>query len=129
MSSGAAYALPPGLRILFVDDDVLVQRAYSRLFPQQSVRLATSPSAALEDILKDPPDVIVCDLHMPEMDGVTFWEKLAELDPKLAARVVFVSAAEVVPVRASRIVPKVPVVKKPFNASELEGTVLALLAS
>ena len=122
-------ALPPGLRILFVDDDMLVQRAYTRLFPRQHVRLSTSPEAAREYIVRDPPDVIVCDLHMPEMDGITFWEKLGEIDPKLAARVVFVSAAEVLPARASRIIPKVPVVKKPFQASELEGTVLALLAS
>jgi DNA-binding NtrC family response regulator len=124
-----AGALPVGLRILFVDDDLLVQRAYSRLFPRQRVQLSTSPSAALENIVRDAPDVIVCDLHMHEMDGITFWEKLGEIDPRLAARVVFVSGAEVLPARASRIIAKVPFVKKPFQAAELEGTVLALLAS
>ncbi len=122
-------ALPAGLRILFVDDDALVQRAYSRLFPRQSVRLSTSPQAALESILGDPPDIIVCDLHMPEMDGFTFYEKLAEIAPNLAARVVFVSAAEVPPARASSLTPKVPLVRKPFQAAELEGMVLQLLAS
>ena len=122
-------ALPPGLRILFVDDDDLVQRAYSRLFPRQSVRLSTSPVAALDTILSEPPDVIVCDLHMDEMDGFTFYEKLAAIDPKLAARVVFVSSAEVPPARASSMMPHVPLVRKPFQAAELEGTVLQLLAS
>lgn len=122
-------ALPPGLRILFVDDDALVQRAYSRLFPLQNVRLSTSATAALDDVVKEPPDVIVCDLHMPEMDGVTFFERLGEVAPSLTSRVVFVSAAEVLPARAARITPHVPVVKKPFRASELEGHVLQLLAS
>jgi DNA-binding NtrC family response regulator len=122
-------ALPAGLRILFVDDDALVQRAYSRLFPRQNVRLSTSPQAALDTIATDPPDIIVCDLHMPEMDGITFYEKLAELDPKLAGRVVFVSSAELPPASASSLTPKVPLVRKPFQAAELEGTVLQLLAS
>jgi DNA-binding NtrC family response regulator len=122
-------ALPAGLRILFVDDDALVQRAYSRLFPRQNVRLSTSPQAALETIADDPPDIIVCDLHMPEMDGFTFYEKLAELDPKLAGRVVFVSSADVPPARVSSLTPQVPLVRKPFQAAELEGTVLQLLAS
>ncbi len=122
-------SLPDGLRILFVDDDALVQRAYSRLFPRQSVRLSTNPQAALEEVTRERPDIIVCDLHMPEMDGVAFYEKLAELDPKLAARVVFVSAAEALPPRALSLSPRVPLVRKPFQAAELEGTVLQLLAS
>jgi DNA-binding NtrC family response regulator len=122
-------ALPQGLRILFVDDDTLVQRAYSRLFPRQCVRLATSPEAALETILSEPPDIVVCDLHMHEMDGFTFYEKLAAIDPRLAARVVFVSSDDEPPARASSLTPQVPLVRKPFQASELEGTVLQLLAS
>ncbi len=122
-------ALPPGLRILFVDDDALVQRAYSRLFPRQNVRLSTSPLAALESLALEPADIIVCDMHMPEMDGVTFWKRLNELDPKLAARVVFVSSGEAQSTRGSTVTAKVPLVQKPFQASELEGTVLQLLAS
>jgi DNA-binding NtrC family response regulator len=121
-------ALPAGLRILFVDDDALVQRAYSRLFPRQHVSMVTSAEEALETIASARPDVIVCDVHMTGMDGVTFWEKLAATDPKLAARLVFVSAAEA-PLPASTLTRRVPFVKKPFLASELEGTVLQLLAS
>jgi hypothetical protein len=48
---------------------------------------------------------------------------------KLAARVVSVSGAKVVPARASRVSSGAPVMKKPFQAAELEGTVLELLAS
>jgi len=128
--SRSAGGLPPGLRILFVDEDALVQRAYRRLFPHQNVQLATSGATALEQVVHERPDLIVCDMHMPEMDGFTFYDKLGEIDPKLAERVVFVSGAEIpLASRGSRIVPKVPVVKKPLAAAELEGTLLALLAS
>ena len=122
-------ALPAGLDILFIDDDAFVQRAYARLFPRQHVRMVTSAEEALETVAVERPDIIVCDLHMAGMDGVTFWEKLGEVDPKLAARLVFVSAAEALPARASNLTAKVPFVKKPFQAAELEGTVLQLLAS
>ena len=93
------------------------------------MRLSTSPQAALDSLALEPADIIVCDLHMPEMDGVTFWERLNEMDPKLAARVVFVSSAEAHSTRGSSVTAKVPLVRKPFQASELEGTVLQLLAS
>ena len=36
-------------------------------------------AAALEQIQEMPPDVIVCDINMPEMDGLTLAEKVKEL--------------------------------------------------
>jgi DNA-binding NtrC family response regulator len=120
--------LPNGLRILFVDDDELVQRAYVRLFPKQSVLLATNTELAFAEIERSAPDVIVCDLHLPGLDGFQFYEQLARSHPALASRLVFVSGLEPPPPRASRVVPKIPVLQKPFAAAEFEGAVLKLLA-
>lgn len=43
----------------------------------------TSPKGALERILADPPDAVLCDLMMPELDGLGFTAKLRETHPTL----------------------------------------------
>jgi DNA-binding NarL/FixJ family response regulator len=82
------------------------------------VRVTTS-AAALGEALREPPDLIVCDLNTGEAEGLAFYRELGEKRPSLAARVVFVAGAQAPPVEA-------PVVTKP---ADLEGTILALLAS
>ena len=46
---------------------------------------------AIARIAESRPDVIVADLRMPVMDGLTFYKHLRDTDPLLAGRVLFLS--------------------------------------
>jgi len=61
-------------RVLLVDDDVAVRRAYERLLSRHgfSVETAEDGKAAIAKIAAAPFDVILSDVSMPEMDGLAF---------------------------------------------------------
>jgi EAL domain-containing protein (putative c-di-GMP-specific phosphodiesterase class I) len=86
-----AYA--PGLRVLVVEDSVVQRgflvRALNELCPC-SVLEADNGRTALA-ILNDasrPVDVVLCDLAMPEMDGMAFIGQLASIEPAPALGIV-----------------------------------------
>lgn len=60
-------------RILFVDDETHVLRGLGRLLieweDQWDVIFATSGAEALEELRRQPADVVVSDMRMPGMDG------------------------------------------------------------
>lgn len=59
--------------ILVVEDYHVAQRMYSHMLRKQGhqVILADNGVIALERLAEDPIDLVVADLAMPEMDGVT----------------------------------------------------------
>ncbi|HKU38169.1 MAG TPA: response regulator, partial [Polyangiales bacterium] len=75
-------------RILIVDDDAAILRVLTRACSDEhDIETTTSARAALDRIARgDEFDLILCDLMMPEMNGVTFSEKLGELAPQLLRR-------------------------------------------
>ena len=69
-------------RVLVIDDNNMFSRVLERYLEKNGVqtRAASNGEKALE-LLRDEsfkPDVIVCDLHMPEMNGKEFIKKLRE---------------------------------------------------
>ena len=79
----------PGLpRVLIIDDEAPILRIYSRLLgTEHEVLTASSAPQALELLAQDANfDMIICDLMMPEMDGMAFFDELCERDLTLASR-------------------------------------------
>ncbi len=78
---------PPGgtgrPRVLVVDDSALVRQVTRSILEEQGLEtdVAADPLIALEKIARARPDVIVLDLEMPRMDGLTFLRKLMREDP------------------------------------------------
>lgn len=70
-------------KILFVDDEPNILSAYQRgLRNQFDMDTATSGAEALKLIEeKGPYAVIISDMSMPGMDGITFLEKAKEIEP------------------------------------------------
>jgi two-component system CheB/CheR fusion protein len=68
----------PRASILIVEDDADSGEAISCFLRQKGYRVDTSPSGkhALAAIINDPPDLIVLDLVLPEMDGASLLEVL-----------------------------------------------------
>ncbi|MCK5443891.1 MAG: response regulator [Maribacter sp.] len=60
-------------RILIIEDDVIIRRNTAELLQLEDyvVTTASNGRTGLEKIMKHMPDLILCDLRMPEMDGFT----------------------------------------------------------
>ncbi len=67
-----------GKKILVVDDDNLIRQSLSQALTQagNTVEEAADGKQGLNKALAGHPDLIVADVRMPEMDGLTMVEKL-----------------------------------------------------
>lgn len=70
----------PVIKVMIVDDSAVVRQVMSAVLakdPQlQLMPSASDPIIALEKMALDWPDVIVLDVEMPRMDGITFLKKI-----------------------------------------------------
>jgi CheY-like chemotaxis protein len=82
----------PG-RVLLVDDDVRMARVFrDALSEDHEVVLAADAIDALVRLASgERYDVVLCDVQMPQMDGIEFHRRLRVLLPDEADRVVFAS--------------------------------------
>ncbi len=72
--------------ILVIDDDKQVLRLVKKIFdtqPQFKVRLAQGGPAGLAALQEQPPQAIILDLFMPDLDGFTLLETIRS-DPRLS---------------------------------------------
>jgi len=72
------------LKVLVVDDSAVVRQTLTAILEQErgiTVVVAADPIIARGKIVKERPDVIVLDLEMPRMDGLTFLRELMAVDP------------------------------------------------
>jgi two-component system chemotaxis response regulator CheB len=71
--------MTPVLRVLVVDDSAVVRQGVLMLLervPGMVVEVASDPLIARQKMMNRPPDVILLDLEMPRMDGLTFLREL-----------------------------------------------------
>lgn len=71
-------------RILIVDDEEIVRLSYLRILAGTSWKLTavSSWAQAAQAMLDDPADVVLLDLRMPEMDGITALKALKQRWPE-----------------------------------------------
>ena len=82
--------------ILVVDDNPMNLRALSHLLEQQGhqVRKALSGMMAIKAIHAEPPDLVLLDIRMPEMDGFAVCEQLKSAPETQEIPVIFLSASD-----------------------------------
>ena len=102
--------------ILVVDDERPIRDLLAAVLVEEgyAVRCAADGLAALAEVERQPPDLVVSDVAMPRLDGIA-------LAARLRARgiaVVLVSA-----IRAAVDLPGVPFIPKPFDLDDVLGTV------
>ena len=67
------------LHVLVVDDSAMVRQVMQAILTTNSrvkVNVAADPLIAWAKMQKEPPDVVITDLEMPRMDGLTFIRKI-----------------------------------------------------
>ena len=79
------------LRVLLVDDEPAVTRAYRRLLRDHDVVIANATDALKELERNSRFDAVLCDIMMPDIDGPAFYEILKQRFPHLPDRVVFLT--------------------------------------
>ncbi|WP_342447514.1 response regulator [Rhizobium favelukesii] len=85
----------PALRVLIVEDDESTRQQWRRILSTEGcdVDEAENGRVALERLISAPPDLIILDLLMPEMDGFEFLIELRKQPAFKAMPVVVVTAA------------------------------------
>jgi PAS domain S-box-containing protein len=112
-------------RVLVVDDEPAVGLAVRRVLREHEVIIVSTAPAALKLLAAGEDfDVILSDLMMPGMSGMEFYTVLSELDPRMAARVVFVTGGAFTP-EANAFLDRIANerMEKPFHFKQLRELV------
>ena len=72
----------PKAKILIIDDDKDITNLFSIFLEYNgySVNAYTNPLEAINNFRKNSHDLIILDLKMPMMDGMTLYHKIKEID-------------------------------------------------
>ncbi len=120
------------LRVLVVDDEPALGRAVQSLLSREhEVAMTTNGAEGFERIASvDPPDVVLCDLMMPEMTGAELHARVLREYPALARRFVFMTGGAITSeTRAFLTTIAQPCLQKPFSPSELREVLLRVGSS
>jgi two-component system response regulator MprA len=117
----------PGERVLVVDDDPPLQRMLARTLIAEgfSVAVAADGGAALVEVERSAPDVIVLDVAMPGLDGLAVCRRLRAKGVRTP--VLMLTARDAVPDRVSGLEAGADdYLVKPFATEELIARLRAL---
>ena len=80
------------LSVLVVDDDRLTSAVLSDMLSPSRVTFAQSAAGGLGRLQAGGRfDAILCDIHMPGMNGMQFYEEVAKVSQQLASRIIFIT--------------------------------------
>lgn len=117
--------------VLAVDDEESARDLYATMLPQLGfdVSVASSAVEARKQLKKDPPDLILMDIMMPEEDGVGLTREI-HADPKTASiPIIAVSAlSDAATLNDALLFGAVDYVVKPFQPEDLKASIEKALA-
>jgi CheY-like chemotaxis protein len=80
--------------VLLVDDSVALREALARSLTRRGCRVTTAGGGieALEVLRREPVDVVITDLNMPDRGGLWLWRQSLMLRPELRGRFVLIAS-------------------------------------
>jgi two-component system, NtrC family, response regulator AtoC len=71
--------------LLVIDDEPAIQHAFQRAFRGGDIvlRSATTAATGLAEIQRDPPDVVVLDVHLPDATGLDTFHRVRQIDARI----------------------------------------------
>src|SRR3989449_845408 len=120
--------LPNAVKCLVVDDEPRLRRVLVRLLEGEGFTCAEAGSGteALEMLQHDPVPLVISDLRMPQMDGVTLLREIVARWPDTAV-IVVTAVAEVESAVACLQMGALDYVAKPFHLEEVRARVMQAL--
>jgi two-component system NtrC family sensor kinase len=78
-------------RILVIDDEPVIVDLCKRILTKEghNVQVSSNGEEALQIIVNDRFDILICDIKMPQMNGEKFYHELKEKAPHLAKKLIF----------------------------------------
>jgi len=116
-------------RVLLVDDEPLILRAMERVLRRESAFrtvVCTGGAEALTLLDAAPVDIIVSDLNMPGMDGITLLEQVRDRHPGVARFVLSGHSPHTDALRAAAVAHQF--LAKPFNSDRLRQTIARVMS-
>jgi CheY-like chemotaxis protein len=79
--------------ILIVDDNVELAQSHKELLEagDYSVSVAPNGAVALQQVLNQEVDAVICDLKMPLLEGDKFYITVERVKPELLRRFIFIT--------------------------------------
>ncbi|OYP34545.1 sigma-54-dependent transcriptional regulator [Rhodopirellula sp. MGV] len=71
------------MRLLVIDDEPLILEAISMTFPDDDVVTADNAQSGIDAFVEQTPDVVLCDIRMPDITGMEIFEKIHRIEPKV----------------------------------------------
>jgi len=118
------------IKILYVEDEPSIREGLLRFLKRRSdnVEVACNGAEGVEVFKSYNPDIVITDIRMPVMDGLTMSEKLKEINPAIPIIITTGHNDEEFFLRSIDIgIDKY--IKKPVKFSELTDVVLSLSSS
>jgi len=114
--------------LLIVDDELGMRQFLTHLLQREghSVRTAESGARALEELRKEPADLIISDVKMPDINGIELLRAARELLPEVEV-IMMTAFASVDTAREAFLLGAYDFVQKPFDNDLLKETVARAL--
>jgi len=116
--------------VLIVDDDEKVRKMLGFLFSTKGFRVtnASNGREGLEELKRERPSVVILDIMMPEMDGISFYSEMKN-DRELEDIPVLVLSALPATDNIKKLVsmPAENYLTKPFKSAEVLGRAIELM--
>ena len=122
----SSIAHPPKPNVLVVDDTPANLQLLANMLKERGYKTRPVPSGilALQAAQSDPPDVILLDINMPEMNGYEVCERLKADEQLKEIPVIFISALnEILDKVRAFSVGGVDYITKPFQIDEVQARV------
>lgn len=117
--------------ILLIEDDTALRENTAELLELSDYEVDTAPNGriGIEKARNNPPDIIVCDIMMPEVDGYGVLEAMAQNDETRFIPFIFLSAkTEHKEIRKGMDMGADDYITKPFEEEELLSAIESRLA-
>lgn len=128
---GALVDTPRKTRtVLVVEDEATVREMLSDMLSMAGYHVETVRDglAGLEALGAQTYDLVVSDIKMPRLDGMTFYWAAVRRHPTLARRFIFLTGSALTPdVQAFAQMSGVPILAKPFDIRDLDRLVRQVL--
>ena len=117
-------------RVLVVDDEPGLRQSLGLLLSDAGYEVVSESDSrrALERALAEPFDLILCDVRMPELDGPSLYRLLAQQQPQLCRRFIFLTGDTLEPATQAFLAQSgAPCLPKPFTSAEARRAIRRVL--